>query len=199
MPAWAVPCMWIFEASGGSRALTYSTKASRVPAEVLRPLDDDARDPEPVGERLELDALHANRQRDADLLAPLRSDLVRLDVFTPIGRRTDQVALPDQVVQVPQVVRVLDADLDLPGLRVAVEDTHRVAGHGGGPSWPYRRMSDDGRRLRISSSGVTLSVTSPRDVHEAACVSCIYTKRDPMVRKTTMARVRRAKRRSRES
>src|SRR6266568_2318913 len=99
--------------------------------EILRSFDDHAGDPEAVRERLELDAFHADRQRDAHLLAPLRPHLVRLDVFAAICRGADEVSGLHQIVEMPEVVRVLDPKLDLARLRVAMQHTHLVGGHGG--------------------------------------------------------------------
>ena len=52
--------------------------------QVLRSLDDDAGNPEAVRERLELDAFHADSEGDADLLAALGPDLVRLDLLAAV-------------------------------------------------------------------------------------------------------------------
>src|SRR3989454_9076032 len=53
--------------------------------QVLRSLDDDAGDPQPVRERLEFDALHPDGEGDADLLAPLRPDLVGFHFLAAVG------------------------------------------------------------------------------------------------------------------
>src|SRR5207249_1117248 len=98
-----------------------------MPPEVLRSLDDDAGDAYAVRERLELDALHPNREGDSDLLAPFRPDLVGLHFLAAVGRGANEVPGKDEVVEMPEVVRVLHADLDLPRLWVPMEDAHRVA------------------------------------------------------------------------
>src|SRR5437879_11932385 len=96
-----------------------------MPTEVLQSLDDDARNSEAVGKCLELDSLDADRQRDADLLPSLRSDLVRLYLL-PSGRGgANQVPGKPQVVEVPKVIGVLHAEFDLPRRRVTVEGAHR--------------------------------------------------------------------------
>src|SRR5207244_10833874 len=88
-----------------------------MPSQILRSLDDDARDAQTVGERLELHAFDSDRQRHADLLAPLGPDLVGLNLLTAIGRRPLLVSGQDGVVRVPAALRVLDAHLDLAGVR----------------------------------------------------------------------------------
>src|SRR5207237_4174019 len=104
-----------------------------MPSEVLRSLDDDAGDPQSVRKRLELDALHPDRERHTDLLAPLGSDLVRLHFLAAIGRGTDLISGEDEVVKMPEVVRVLDAELDLAGPRSRWST--RIRGRHGAP--PY--------------------------------------------------------------
>jgi len=113
--------------------------------QVLRPLDDHARDPDAVGERLELDPLDPDRERDADLLPAFRPDLVRLH-FLPTGRGgAHQVPGEQEVVEMPQVIRVLHAQLDLPRLRVAVEDAHRPRAMEGDRISGYRRRTGASR------------------------------------------------------
>src|SRR5207249_7674822 len=96
-------------------------------SDLLRSLDDDAGDPQSVRKRLELDALHPDRKRHTDLLAPLGSDLVRLHFLAAIGRGTDLISGEDEVVKMPEVVRVLDAELELAGPRVPMEHAHSRA------------------------------------------------------------------------
>src|SRR5207247_9143482 len=109
-----------------------------MPTEVLRSLDDDARDPESVGKCLELDSFDSDRERNADLLPALRSNLVRLYLL-PSGRGgSNQVPGKQEVVEVPKVIGILDAHLDLPRLRVAVEDAHRIRAMEGDRISAYR-------------------------------------------------------------
>ncbi len=130
-----------------------------VASEVLRSLDDDAGDAQAVRESLELDPFDADRQRDADFLSPFGSDLVRLHLFPAVGRCADQVPGEDEVMEMPQVVRVLHTDLDLPRLRVAVKDSHRAAGHGGSS---YLSIST-GPAERVPQSAVNmLTEAAPR-------------------------------------
>src|SRR5437870_12896092 len=100
-------------------------------AEVLGSLDDDRRQTEPVGEGLELDALDADHEGHADLLAALGADLVRLHLFAAVRRGAHEISREHQIVEVPEIVRVFHPDLDFSRFCVAVEHAHR--------SWPWRR------------------------------------------------------------
>src|SRR5213083_521262 len=114
-------------------------------AEVLGTFDDDPGDPESVREGLELDVLDADRERDADFLATFRAKLVRLHVLPPVRRGADEIAGLEEIVEMPQVVGVLHADLDLSRFRVAVEDAHRVRAMEGDRISAYR-----GRPCRVN-------------------------------------------------
>ena len=96
-----------------------------VPPEVLGALDDHPRDPEPVREVLVLRLLHPDPELHPDLLPALRPEFVRRGLLPPVRDRPDEVPGLDQVVEVPEVVRVLDLELDSPLFRVLVEDAHR--------------------------------------------------------------------------
>src|SRR5947199_10823682 len=93
-------------------------------AEVLGTFDDDPGDPESVREGLELDVLDADRERDADFLATFRAKLVRLHVLPPVRRGADEIAGLEEIVEMPQVVGMLQAELDLSRFRVAVEHAY---------------------------------------------------------------------------
>src|SRR5437879_11777213 len=93
-------------------------------AEVLGSLDDGPRETEPVGGGLELDGLDADHEGHADLLAALGADLVRLHLFAAVRRGAHEISREDQVVEMPQIVRVLHAELDLARLRITVEHAH---------------------------------------------------------------------------
>src|SRR5438445_5048501 len=119
------PCLYVCPSK------VYRVEKGELVYKVLGSLDDDPRQTEPVGEGLELDALHANRQCHADLLAPLRADLVRLHFLAAVRRGAHEISREHQIVEVPEIVRVFHPDLDFSRFRVAVEHPHR--------SWPWRR------------------------------------------------------------
>src|SRR3972149_6937781 len=98
-----------------------------MPSEVLRTLHDDARSADPIGKGLEFDFVRPEGQGHADLFAPFRPDLVGLDLFSSMRRGADEIPRQDEVVEMPEVVRVLPAPLDFPRLRVPMEDAHRIA------------------------------------------------------------------------
>src|SRR2546430_276382 len=128
-----------------------------MPAEVLGTFDDDPGDPESVRERLELDVLDADREGDAHFLAAFRAELVRLHVLPPVGRGTDEIARLQEIVEMPQVVRVLHPDLDLSRLRVAVEDAHRVRAMEGDRISAYR-----GRPRRVNMLSIRAGLSLAR-------------------------------------
>src|SRR6266699_820630 len=304
MPAWAVPCMWIFDASGASRDLTNSTSASRLkhgpattsaytrsvtrsfPRISSKKTDEASPDGNifpwagarivassrtPYWRRCASRASSSSSDRNETrgfcaaatassircnscgfhvLMTERTSSAATFSVWcrprscgpstmTPVIRSRSENAWNStpstRIVSVTRTFsprsgrtlyvltssrRYVDARTVSPS-RTKLCRCHRSSAFSTrilispvfGSRWrtriasrPWRRsflaISSDGRRRSdspISSSGVTLSLASASCVHEPLCVSCIYTKRDAMVRKTTMARVRRAKRRSRES
>src|SRR3989304_3457162 len=128
-----------------------------MPAVIQRALHDDPDDPKAVREGLELDVVHANREGDADLLAPLGTELVRFHLLPAVRGGADEIPWLDQVVQMPEVVWVLHAELDLARLRVAVEDTHSPEVIEGDRISAYR---DEVKRVNMLSVARTVRTAS---------------------------------------
>src|SRR5207247_6908420 len=127
-----------------------------MPTEVLRSLDDDARETESVGKCLELDSFDSDRERNADLLPALRSNLVRLYLLPPGRRSADEVSWEEEVMEMPKVIGILDAHLDLPRLRVAVEEAHRIRGMEGDRISAYRSRPGGVNMLIIRATALWL-------------------------------------------
>src|SRR5207247_5940487 len=111
----------------------------------------DARHPESIGKCLALASFGSDRERNADLLPALRSNLVRLYLL-PSGRGgSNQVPGKQEVVEVPKVIGILDAHLDLPRLRVAVEDADRLRAMEGDRICSYRGGARRGDMVGIGA------------------------------------------------
>ena len=100
----------------GQRVLAVQLELERVvraqpDALVLR--HDRAVDPQCAALRVEVDALHGDREEHLDLLAVDRAGARLLLHLAPRGRQ-HAVALCNQVVRVPQVLRLLGHQRDLP-------------------------------------------------------------------------------------
>ncbi len=95
-----------------------------VGTEVLRPLLYDTSNAQPGLELVELDLLHPDAEEDALLLPPLRAHLVGLHLLSAERHRQHHVPRLDDVVQMPQVVNVVDLELDLAGAGVLMQKAH---------------------------------------------------------------------------
>src|SRR5439155_5418982 len=114
---------------------------------------------EAVGKCMQLSSLAPERERDADLLPAFRSNLVRLYLLPPGRRSADQVSREEEVVEVPKVIGILHAHLDLPRLRVAVEDAHRIRAMEGDRISAYR-----GRPGRVNMLSIRAMTFSPPSI-----------------------------------
>src|SRR5439155_21100369 len=114
-------------------------------------------EPSAVRERADPAVLDAERGGDAPFLAAFRAELVRLHILPPIRRGADEIARLQEIVEMPQVVGVLHPDLDLPRLRVAVEDAHRVRAMEGDRISAYR-----GRPRRVNMLSIRAGLSLAR-------------------------------------